>query len=73
MLLPKIIGYFKMNTSKQINILRESPGNPVWQRNYYEHVVRNENDLTAIREYIQNNPVNWQNDEHNKQGIIQCD
>ncbi len=35
-----------------------------WQRNYYEHVIRDENDLNRIREYIVNNPAKWQEDEY---------
>ena len=35
----------------------------VWQRNYYEHVIRSENDLNHTREYILNNPLNWNNDD----------
>jgi len=37
----------------------------VWQRNYYEHVIRNESDLEKIRQYISDNPANWENDENN--------
>jgi REP element-mobilizing transposase RayT len=65
MLLPKIIGFFKMNSSKQINEIRNSLGIPVWQRNYYEHIIRNEKDLFAIRNYIENNGLNWKDDEYN--------
>ena len=36
-----------------------------WQKNYYEHVIRNEEDLLGIREYIQGNPAKWQEDEYN--------
>ena len=36
-----------------------------WQRNYYEHIVRNEQERDRIREYIQNNPFNWDQDEYN--------
>ena len=36
-----------------------------WQRNYYEHIIRNEKELFRIREYIQNNPVNWELDREN--------
>ena len=36
----------------------------LWQRNYYEHIVRNDEDLNRIREYIENNPRNWVNDEN---------
>jgi putative transposase len=65
MLLPKIIGYFKMNTAKHINGMRDTQGAPVWQRNYYEHIVRNEQDLARIREYIVNNPARWEIDQEN--------
>jgi REP element-mobilizing transposase RayT len=37
----------------------------VWQRNYYEHIIRNDMELQRIREYIVNNPTNWRNDENN--------
>ena len=65
MLLPKIIGRFKMVSSKQINKLRNMPAFPVWQRNYYEHIVRDEDELNQIREYIRINPQNWDIDIEN--------
>jgi putative transposase len=65
MLLPKVIGYFKMNTAKQINHILNRPGESFWQRNYYEHVVRSEKELKKIREYIQNNPLKWELDREN--------
>ena len=40
-------------------------GYPLWQRNYYEHVIRNENELYRITEYIQNNPLKWDLDREN--------
>jgi REP element-mobilizing transposase RayT len=64
MLLPKIIGYFKMNSAKQINQINNTMGSPVWQRNYYEHIIRDEKELNDIRQYIINNPMNWVNDEN---------
>ena len=36
----------------------------VWQRNYYEHIIRNEIELNNIRQYIKNNPIKWQNDNY---------
>ncbi len=69
MLLPKVIGYFKMNSAKRINHLRNSPGIPVWQRNYYEHVIRSESELADSREYIQNNPLQWTLDKENPSNI----
>ena len=65
MLIPKIIGRFKMNSSRQINILRKSLGAPVWQRNYYEHIIRNEDELNQIHKYIIDNPLNWETDDEN--------
>ncbi|MBU0701085.1 transposase [bacterium] len=65
MLLPKIVGYFKMNTAKRINDFQKTPGVSVWQRNYYEHIIRNERELNKIREYIMYNPLKWELDFEN--------
>ncbi len=70
MLLPKIIGRFKMNTAKHVNQIRETPGVPVWQPNYYEHIIRNEESLNRIREYIAYNPAQWIHDRENPVGVI---
>jgi putative transposase len=56
---------YKSAVTKQINALRQKPGVPVWQRNYYEHVIRSDNELNRVREYIINNPINWHTDENN--------
>jgi REP element-mobilizing transposase RayT len=53
---------FKSVSARRINALRGTPGAPVWQRNYYEHVVRDEHDLARIREYIRTNPARWDQD-----------
>ncbi len=63
--LGSLIAGFKSAVTKRINILRMSPGFPIWQRNYYDHVVRDEDDISRIREYIVNNPVRWAEDENN--------
>ena len=63
--LPDIVGAFKTVAAQHINRLRGTPGTPVWQRNYYERVIRNERELNAVREYIHNNPVNWDRDIEN--------
>ena len=65
MTLSKIIGRFKMLTAKEINLMYKTTSQPVWQRNYYEHIIRNDKDLNNIREYIVNNPMQWQMDEEN--------
>jgi putative transposase len=66
MLLPKLVGYFKMNTAKAINILLNSSGVPVWQRNYYEHIIGTEDELARIRNYIYDNPQQWGQDDENR-------
>jgi REP element-mobilizing transposase RayT len=59
MTIPLVVGYFKMNTAKRINQLRGTPGRRVWQRDYYERVIRNERHLYAVRRYIRDNPACW--------------
>jgi len=61
--LPVIIRSFKSACSKQINTLRNSTNPPIWQPRFYEHIIRNEKSLLKIREYITNNPLNWELDE----------
>ncbi len=56
--LGQIVAYFKYQSAKRINEIRNMPGFPVWQRNYYEHIIRDENELNQIREYIRTNPQN---------------
>ena len=57
--LGRLIGAFKTVSTKSINKLCQTPGTKLWQRNYWEHIVRNEPELNRIREYIHNNPVQW--------------
>ena len=65
-----VVGQFKSLTMhKYILGVRNHRWKPfyknLWQRNYYEHVIRNEKDLRQIREYIVNNPLKWELDEEN--------
>jgi len=59
-----IIRGYKSSVTKQINTLREMPGVPVWQRNYYEHIICDEKSYHKISEYIINNPIHWQDDKY---------
>jgi putative transposase len=61
----EIIRAFKTFSARQINKMRKTPGMPVWQRNYYEHVIRDEKELNQIREYINDNVLKWSLDVEN--------
>jgi REP element-mobilizing transposase RayT len=63
--LSSLVQGFKSATTKPINVMRGTPRVPVWQRGLWEHVIRNEDDLKRIREYIANNPRRWLEDENN--------
>lgn len=54
-----IVRGFKAATTKRVNILWDTISVLVWQRNYYEHIVRHDDDLDRIRRYIANNPLRW--------------
>jgi REP element-mobilizing transposase RayT len=64
--LSEIVRAFKSFSARRINALRKMQGLPVWQRNYYEHIIRNEQDYLSKTTYILNNPLNWEADEENK-------
>jgi len=60
-----LIGAFKTVSTKQINLLRDTEGQVVWQRNYYEHIIRDEREWENIHRYIESNPSMWAEDEEN--------
>lgn len=68
--LGQMIAYFKYKSTKEINLLTRMTPGPFWQRNYYEHIIRNEDDLNKTRKYIIENPLRWATDEYNPQNII---
>jgi REP element-mobilizing transposase RayT len=68
--LPEILRAFKTFSARKINALRGAPGTAVWQRNYYERIIRDDRELWAIQEYIANNPIQWMIDRENPQ---RCD
>jgi len=59
MIIPKIVGKFKMITSKQINMIRNTPKQKNWQAIYHDHIIRNKNSYHCIQNYIKDNPLNW--------------
>jgi REP element-mobilizing transposase RayT len=63
--LGNILGYFKYQSTKRVNELRQTAGTSFWQRNFFEHVIRDDNSLNRIREYILTNPQRWDLDRNN--------
>jgi putative transposase len=61
--LGRLIGAFKTVSAKEINQIRNAPNTPIWQRNYYEHIVRDRTSLQYIRDYIRHNPCSWKEDQ----------
>ncbi|NUO08167.1 MAG: transposase [Candidatus Brocadia sp.] len=67
--LGQIIGYYKYQTTKIINQMNKTAGDHLWQRNYYDHIIRNVDNLNKIREYIIQNPLKWALDRENPENV----
>jgi len=65
--LVRLFGGIKSAATKLINELRQTPGVKLWQRNYYDHIIRNEKPYLEIFEYITNNPLYWNEDKFNNE------
>ena len=63
--LASLIAGYKSVVTARINQLRGTPGAPVWQRNYHEHIIRDMDELFRIRKYIRDNPAKWEIDAEN--------
>ena len=63
--LGNIIAWFKYQSTKHINNIRQTPGVRLWQRNYFERIIRNEKIYNRIIKYITNNPIMWDPDKEN--------
>ena len=60
--LTEIIRGFKSFSARRINLVRDLLGQPVWQRNFYEHIIRDEIEFQKIMDYIETNPARWTED-----------
>ncbi len=65
--LGRLIGAFKTVSTKRVNELRGEPGAQLWQRDYYEHIIRSERALNRIRQYIIDNPARWHADPDDRE------
>ncbi len=63
--LGQVVGYFKYQSTKAVNLVRGNRGIPIWQRNYYERVIRNDAEMNRARRYIVENPLKWATDPEN--------
>ncbi len=65
-----VVGRYKTAVTTRINNLRRIKGEKVWQRGYYERIIRNERELLATRQYIINNPLRWAEDRENLDSLL---
>jgi REP element-mobilizing transposase RayT len=63
--LTEIIRGFKTWSAREVNSLRNTKGVPLWQRSFYDKIIRDEKQLFTILEYIRYNPQRWADDEEN--------
>ncbi|MGB9333694.1 MAG: transposase [Candidatus Acidiferrales bacterium] len=63
--LAAVVCAFKSQSAIGVNKIRMTPNHPVWQRNYFEHIIRTPQSLDDLRRYIQENPARWPSDEEN--------
>lgn len=54
-----VVGQFKAASTRRINLFRGTPSHPVWHRNYYERVIRNETEFAKLYDYVVTNPMRW--------------
>ena len=62
--LTEVVRQFKSFSARRINAARNMPGAPLWQRSFYDHIIRNEADYLRIWDYIDTNPLRWAEDEY---------
>lgn len=54
-----VMGWFKYQTTKEINVIRDSSVEKFWQRSYFDHIIRGQQDYEEQWWYIDENPVRW--------------
>ncbi len=64
-----IVGSFKAAASRRIHLMQPNLGKRIWQRGYYDHIIRNERSLEEIRRYIECNPGRWAEDPENPANV----
>lgn len=64
-----IVRQFKSIVTKRINTLQNAQSLPVWQRNYHEHIIRDDAEMARIRTYIADNPSQWLENENHPQSL----
>ena len=63
--LGQVVAYYKYQSTKQVNSVMDSPGAQLWQRNYYDHIIRNDKEHARIYAYIASNPIHMEDDDEN--------
>jgi REP element-mobilizing transposase RayT len=69
-MLSKLVGRLKMQSAKEINIIENRKGEKFWQNNYYDRIIRNNNEYEKIKTYIYENPKKWENERNNVENLF---
>ncbi|RLC57367.1 MAG: hypothetical protein DRI30_04340 [Chloroflexi bacterium] len=64
-----VVRAFKSASTLRVNRLRETPGARVWQRGYYDRIIRDEAELARVRQYIRDNPARWVEDRNHPSNL----
>ncbi len=67
--LSAIVQNFKSVSTRRANKINGQRGVKIWQRNYYDRIIRNESELKTYRDYIINNPLKWDLDDNNPANV----
>ena len=70
--LPSFVAGFKASVTRSTRAMLPRWRTPIWQRNYYEHIIRNDRDLERIREYIAANPARWEEDSYHPRFLAEA-
>jgi putative transposase len=71
--LASLVAGFKAAVTRRASHALPQLRMPVWQRNYYEHIVRDERDLQRIRDYVAANPARWEEDSYHPQFLAEAE
>lgn len=68
--LSEMVRAFKTFSARKINKCQNAVGRQFWQLRFYDHIIREGDDIDDVRQYIINNPANWERDRNNSENLL---